>query len=115
MMKGIIIVNKWLTEYLSFGKANAITLFPVILLKQKSLKNDATLLNHEHIHLRQCIELLVIPFYIWYLAEFLIRFVFSGDFNKSYREISFEKEAYSNQANLTYISSRKLFSYLQYL
>ena len=48
----------------------------------------------ENIHGKQQLELLIIFFYLIYLVEWII---------KGYRNISFEKEAYSNQDNLNYI------------
>lgn len=70
-------------------------------------------INHEKIHWKQQVELLVIPFYIIYLLEFLIKFLFYG--KDSYRNISFEREAYSNDENLDYLKSRKLFSWIKYI
>lgn len=39
-------------------------------------------------------ELLYIPFYIIYFIEWLIRFLYLGNFDKAYRSTSFEVEAY---------------------
>ena len=65
-------------------------------------------LNHEKIHTAQMKELGWIFFYILYGIEFFIRWVGSGFAReKAYMEISFEKEAYSNQSNLKYLSTRK--------
>ena len=57
-------------------------------------------------------ELLYIPFYIIYLFEWLWRVLFTKDrfSEKAYRNISFEKEVYSNQDNLDYLKTRKLFA-----
>ena len=63
------------------------------------------LINHERIHLRQQIELLVIPFYIWYLASY---------FRNGYMNVSFEREAYANDHNLDYLKTRKFWSFLKY-
>lgn len=93
----------------------AITLFPVIILKNKYLKKDVVLLNHEKIHLRQQIELLIIGFYIWYVVEFLIRILKYKTWSEAYLNISFEREAYQNENNLDYLKSRSLFSFFRYL
>ena len=93
----------------------AITLFPVIILKDKYLKKDVVLLNHEKIHLRQQIELLIIGFYIWYVVEFLIRILKYKTWSEAYLNISFEREAYHNENNLDYLKSRSLFSFFRYL
>ena len=50
-----------------------VTLWPFIVLKEDSLKEDHALVNHERIHLRQQLELFIIPFYIWYLLEWCVR------------------------------------------
>ncbi len=93
----------------------AITLFPVIILKNKYLKKDVVLLNHEKIHLRQQIELLIIGFYIWYVVEFLMRILKYKTWSEAYLNISFEREAYQNENNLDYLKSRSLFSFFRYL
>lgn len=93
----------------------AITLFPVIILKDKYLKKDIVLLNHEKIHLRQQIELFIIGFYIWYVIEFLIRILKYKTWSEAYLNISFEREAYQNENDLDYLQSRSLFSFFRYL
>ena len=114
-MKGKIFVSKFWTKVFSFGKADAITIFPFIFLRKRGLKSDRILLNHESIHIFQALELLVLTFYIWYLSEFLIRFIQYRNFDKAYRNISFEKEAFANQNNLYYLKQRKPWSFWKYL
>lgn len=92
---------------------NGITLWPFVLCK--TAYPDDILLNHERIHLRQQIELLVLPFYIIYLAEWLFYFVQYGNVWKAYRQISFEKEAYAKESNLDYLKSRKWYASFKYL
>jgi hypothetical protein len=41
-------------------KFNAIALYPFVILRHKSLAKNRVLINHEKIHLRQQIELLII-------------------------------------------------------
>jgi len=96
-------------------KFNAITIWPFIILKDRFLKKDKLLLHHERIHLRQQIEMLVLPFFVWYLLEFLIRFILTQNWMKAYFSISFEKEAYTNEKNLTYLRSRKFWSFIKYM
>ena len=52
--------------------AMGMAVFPFILLNNVSLKKDKVILNHEKIHLRQQLELLVLPFYVAYLINYLI-------------------------------------------
>jgi hypothetical protein len=91
-------------EFILRMKIKAIVLFPFIIVSKSTLV-DPVLLNHEKIHLRQQLELLVIPFYIWYLIEF---------FTKGYLNISFEKEAYMNEKDFSYLKNRKIFGFRNY-
>ena len=93
----------------------AITLWPFILFREKINQNNLIIINHEKIHLKQQLELLVIPFYIFYVVEFLFRLIQYKNRQKAYRNISFEREAYANEANLDYLSRRSIWSFLKYL
>ena len=104
-------INKFLKIFLKPSIA-AITLCPFgIYVRDKYLTDR--LINHETIHWKQQLEMLVIPFYIWYLIEFLIRSFKSS--KTAYRNISFEREAYDNDDNLEYLKERKLFAWLKYI
>ncbi|WP_353166837.1 hypothetical protein [Empedobacter brevis] len=92
-----------------------ITIFPFIFLKDKKLKNNEVLINHETIHLIQQLELFVAFFYPWYLIEYGIRLIQYRDQHKAYRNISFEREAYANEHNLHYLKERKFYSFLNYI
>lgn len=102
-------------KYLLPRGYTAIALFPFILLREKSLLGNKVLLNHERIHLRQQAELLVLPFYIWYAAEYLVRFALYKDHSKAYRNISFEREAYRHEANSNYLQERKIWTFINFL
>lgn len=97
------------------SKILGITLFPFILLISKELKKNATLINHEKIHLRQQIELLIIFFYIWYVAEYFYWYWKLGNKYLAYRRISFEREAFAQEQTTNYLSKRKLWSFWKYL
>ena len=94
---------------------NAITFYPFIILKSTILKADLVLINHERIHLRQQLELLVLPFYLFYVLEFLYRFIQYKNWYKAYRFISFEREAYTNENCNEYLSQRPFWNFLKYL
>lgn len=91
-----------------------ITIFPFVFIKTTELKADAIFINHERIHLRQQIELLVVPFFILYGLEFLMRFIHYKSWHIAYRNISFEREAYNNEKDLNYLKSRSLWRFLKY-
>ena len=90
-------------------------IYPFIFLKDKSLKNNPILINHERIHLRQQIEMLWIFFFLWYGIEFLIRWIQFKNANLAYQNISFEREAYANEMDLNYLKHRKFWAFLKYL
>lgn len=93
---------------------HAITLYPFIFLRRGGAENEI-LLNHELIHLRQQAELLILPFYLWYLIEYLCKLIIYRSHYKAYRNISFEREAYRNDEDLDYLSRRRIWSSLKYL
>lgn len=92
-----------------------LSIWPFIFLKNRSLKNDNVLINHEKIHLRQQGELLILPFYIFYLLEWIIRTIRYFDSYKAYQNLSFEREAYLHENQMDYLSNRKPFSFIKYL
>ena len=92
---------------------NAMAIFPFILIKKKYKGTEIlkVKINHEKIHIQQQKELLVIFFYIAYVMEWFVRLFMKGN---AYRNISFEKEAYSNDDNLEYLKQRKIFNFIKY-
>lgn len=85
--------------------AAAVALFPFIIVSP-DIKITDELINHEKIHLRQQLELLILPFFILYFFEFK---------KKGYWNISFEREAYENENDLTYLKKRRIFAFIRYL
>lgn len=92
-----------------------ITLYPFILLVDKSLKLDKRIMNHERIHIRQQLELLVLPFYVIYLIEFGIGLIKCRNKQQAYLNISFEREAYNHDTDLNYLKKRKLWAWSKYI
>lgn len=95
--------------------AAGMAIFPFILLKSARLKNDPEIINHEKIHLRQQLELLVFPFYILYFLHYLINLIRYKKHDLAYRNIVFEKEAYSNENNLHYLKSGNWYGWIKEL
>lgn len=89
----------------------AINLFGLLFCKKDAKINDV-IVNHESIHTAQMKEMLYIPFYLWYVTEWLIKLLFKGN---AYRNISFEREAYDNQYNLNYLKERKRYNWIKRL
>lgn len=95
----------------------ALTLLPFIFVRSSYKGKLSTVIeNHEKIHLRQQAEMLVIFFLIWYVVEYVIRWICYGfNHGKAYKNISFEREAYKKQSNLDYPRTRKHYAFLNFL
>ncbi len=90
-------------------------IFPFVLLRDRKVFDFKVLVNHEKIHIRQQWEMLVILFFVWYGLEFLYRWVKLRDRRMAYRNISFEREAYTNEKDLDYLRSRSFWGFTKYL
>lgn len=93
---------------------SAINLFTLLFVR-KGATVDSVLINHESIHSAQMKEMLFIPFYLWYVIEWLVWLIKYRNSHAAYRRISFEREAYKNQFNLHYLQKRKFWSWWKYL
>ena len=95
-------------------KHRCVNLFGTLWTQDKSWI-DKYIINHEKIHTRQEIEMLFIPFYVFYLLEYLFRLIQYKNHHKAYINISFEREAYKHGNDLSYLQQRKFFSWIKYL
>lgn len=102
-------------KHLFYKNYVGLSLWPFIILRDDTLKGDLVLINHERIHLRQQQELLIIPFYILYSLEWLLRCMLYLDGYKAYQNISFEREAYQNEKNMEYLKERSIFNFIKYI
>ena len=102
-------------KYLIPKGFNGIAVFPFVLVKNQLDKENLVFVNHERIHLRQQLELLIIPFFIWYILEFFIRLIQYQSIHLAYRNISFEREAYVNEKDLDYLKRRNFWGFLNYI
>lgn len=101
-------------RFLKNTKISGITLFPFIILRKSEYKQNKILINHEKIHLRQQVEMLIIFFYLWYVIEYYYWFFRLKNSYLAYKSISFEREAYAKEDDLTYLETRKLWSFKKY-
>lgn len=92
----------------------AITLLNMIFVRKGTELNEVDI-NHEAIHWEQEKELLIVGFYLLYVIEFIVRLMMIRSWRKAYRSISFERECYANERNLSYIESRKHHSWIKYI
>ncbi|PKB15864.1 hypothetical protein [Flavobacterium sp. 5] len=102
-------------KYLIPKGYRGLTVFPFVLIKYALDSKNKVLVNHEKIHIRQQLELLVFPFFVWYFVEYAVRLLQYKNANLAYRNISFEREAYANEERIDYLKSRPFFSFLNYL
>jgi len=107
----ILIVFKYLTPRGFRG----LTFYPFVFLADKDDKLNKVFINHERIHIRQQIELLILPFYLWYFSEYLFQLLQFRDRKKAYYSISFEREAYSNEKDLDYLKQRSFWRFLKFI
>ncbi len=122
-------------RFLPFGPFLAINLFGIIFVR-KGRAFAPVDLNHERIHTRQMRELLYVPFYLIYIAEWLVRLVQTflpareadasvpanhparreaSRLLRAYHRISFEREAYTHQSEPSYLSNRAPWAWRHYL
>lgn len=103
------------TKYLIPKGYNGLTLFPFVFIRNNLDKTNKTLINHEKIHIKQQIQMLILPFFVWYGVEYLFRLIQFQNKNTAYRNISFEREAYANEQNLNYLKEMPFWGFLNYL
>ncbi len=101
-------------KYLIPKGYRGLTLYPFVIISNEKDRSDSTFLNHEKIHIRQQVEMLVFPFYVWYIIEYLFRLIQYKDRRKAYFNISFEREAYANEKDLNYLTNRPFWLFIKY-
>lgn len=110
----------------------AMNLFGVCFIRKEYKGYEGTTymessINHESIHtcqildftpvwMPQWLRLTVggIIFYLLYFLEWIFRLL-TPPMKTAYRDISFEREAYHNDNNFSYIEGRKRFSWIKYI
>ncbi len=102
-------------KYLLPKGYRGLTIFPFVFIKRREDKANMILLNHERIHIRQQLEMLVVPFFIWYGFEFLIRYFQFKNWDKAYKNISFEREAYAKEKDPDYLKKRSFWNFLKFI
>lgn len=108
MMK--VIVNKIIPP----RGYKAITILNMVFVRKGCTMSKEDF-NHEYIHWEQEKELLIVGFYLLYVTEFFFRLVKVHKWHNAYRSISFERECYDNEADMSYTRHRKHFQWMTYL
>lgn len=103
------------SKYLPFKGFRAINLFGVVFARKEHPALSRRIINHELIHTRQMLELMVIGFYVWYVIEWIIKWIIYKNRLEAYRNIGFEREAFDNDSNLDYLKYRKWYGFASYV
>lgn len=99
-----------------FKGFTAITLWPFIFVRKDEEKYYTDVVDrHEHIHGEQQKEMLILFFYLWYLVEWIVKLCIYRNRMTAYKNISFEREAYTHQNDMSYIENRMHYSWIKYL
>jgi len=99
----------WFLRFILFKNVIAITLCPFGIYYRDKI--SAKTKRHEMIHYAQQKEMFVIFFYLWYIIEWVISFFKYG--KDAYYNISFEREAYKHDSDLSY--NRKYFAWIKFI
>ncbi|MCU0447926.1 MAG: hypothetical protein MUE85_23750 [Microscillaceae bacterium] len=105
----------YIVIYVPFLNYGGMALFPFILIKYRHYRYNEFLIHHEKIHLQQQLELLILPFYILYALNYLGNRFKYPTHDQAYRNICFEREAYTHEYDLEYLKNRPLWSFWRYL
>lgn len=117
-----IVYNK----IIPFGAYKIINLYGILFAKCEEDDIKQKDLNHEGTHTYQMDDFVLglswlrliggTIFYLWYGIEFVFRFFQYGfDWHTAYKNISFEREAFANQYDDTYLANRKRFAFVDYI
>lgn len=101
-------------KIIPFKGFKAINLFGFVFVREGAIMKQYDI-NHEAIHTAQMKEMLFIPYYLWYVIEWLIRLIIYLDFDTAYRNISFEREAYRFQNLSGYLENRHHYRWIKYI
>ncbi|TAF67357.1 MAG: hypothetical protein EAZ55_03305 [Cytophagales bacterium] len=105
----------WIIVVPAMKFADGMALYPFILVRHREMKKNETLIRHERIHLRQQLELLVVPFYCFYLFNYFFNLIRYQNHHTAYRNICFEREAYENEHKIDFLQKRSFWNFIKYL
>ena len=105
---GIKVVRTWLARWYMMLVGKWLLVKPGYELTQKDY-------NHEGTHLTQERELAYVGFYLWYGVEFIIKLLCCFSWQRAYRSVGFEREAYGHEHDDNYLLSRPSYGWLRYV
>jgi len=100
------------SNIIPFPGFTAINICGILFVRKRVILTDR-IMNHEKIHTAQIKELWYVAFYLIYVLEWIIKLLFYG--RNSYRNISFEREAYEYDQDTDYLSKRKPFTWIKFI
>jgi hypothetical protein len=95
---------RWLPEVL---RCEAFVFYPFIVFKEDKDKVPKTTVRHELIHIRQLKRDGLIKSTVLYTYYYVKNYLRYKDFDKAYREIPYEKEAYKKERYITLTPEEK--------
>ena len=95
-------------NFIPFKGFKCINLFGVLFARKGAYIGEQTL-NHERIHTAQMKEMFYVGFYVWYFVEWLLELCHYG--TTAYHTNTFEREAFANDDDLTYLDNRPKFAW----
>ena len=101
-------------KFLNFHGIYGIAIFPFLILKNKNLVYDKIFLNHEKIHFRQQLEMLIIPYYFIYFTELAANLFIYKNMEEAQLNICFEREAFEMQQDMDYLKNRRFWAFLDW-
>lgn len=107
----MILITPRFLKYFAGKFVSAMALWPFILVKNLETKESQVTIHHEKIHIRQQLEMLIIPFYIVYLGFYIYYRLKGSSHMLAYLRIPFEKEAYCEESNFDYLQKRKFWAW----
>jgi hypothetical protein len=103
------------SNYLPAKGFTAINLLGIVFARKEHKELNERVLNHESIHTRQMLEMWIIGFYVWYIMEWIIKWIRYKDRVAAYRNIGFEREAFANDVDQHYLKHRRRYAFAKYL
>lgn len=133
-MKLIVVYN----NIFPLKRFTAMTILPFMFVrKDRAWAFNAIGERHEGTHIRQQLEMLVVGvviatvlaasgcgwlsllslplFFYWYGIEWLVRLCIYRNMTTAYKNVAFEREAYDNMYNITYLEQRDVFAWIRYI
>ena len=95
-----------------FFRVRGFSFGPFIFLRDEG---DDRIINHETIHAMQQWEMLFIFQWLMYLLFTLVGLVRYRSMQEAYRQNPFEREAFANDQDLTYLVNRPFWAWTSYI